>query len=214
MRSKFDEQLEQLNVELIKTGALCEDAISTAAKALIENDMALAAKVKPIDSEIDQKERDIEALCMKLLLQQQPVARDLRQISSALKMISDLERIGDQASDIAEILPYLQGDISESKVHIREMAQATIKMVTDSIDSFVRRDLPLARAVVQYDNVVDDLFVKVKEELIRLIGEDSRNGEFCIDLLMVAKYFERIGDHAVNVAEWVQYSLTGKKEQS
>ena len=211
MRNRFDEQLEQLNVELIKTGALCEDAISTTAKALIDNDRELARRVKPIEREIDQKERDIESLCMKLLLQQQPVARDLRQISSALKMISDLERIGDQASDIAEILPYLQGSVSESKLHIKEMAQATIKMVTDSIESFVRRDLPLARSVVEYDNVVDGLFNKVKTELIRLIPEDSNNGEFCIDLLMVAKYFERIGDHAVNVAEWVQYSLTGRK---
>ena len=211
MRNRFDEQLEQLNVELIKTGALCEDAISTTAKALIDNDRELARRVKPIEREIDQKERDIESLCMKLLLQQQPVARDLRQISSALKMISDLERIGDQASDIAEILPYLQGSVSESKLHIKEMAQATIKMVTDSIASFVRRDLPLARSVVEYDNVVDGLFNKVKTELIRLISEDSNNGEFCIDLLMVAKYFERIGDHAVNVAEWVQYSLTGRK---
>ena len=198
-------------MELIKTGALCEDAISTTAKALIDNDRELARRVKPIEREIDQKERDIESLCMKLLLQQQPVARDLRQISSALKMISDLERIGDQASDIAEILPYLQGSVSESKLHIKEMAQATIKMVTDSIESFVRRDLPLARSVVEYDNVVDGLFNKVKTELIRLISEDSNNGEFCIDLLMVAKYFERIGDHAVNVAEWVQYSLTGRK---
>ena len=211
MRNRFDEQLEQLNVELIKTGALCEDAISTTAKALIDNDRELARRVKPIEREIDQKERDIESLCMKLLLQQQPVARDLRQISSALKMISDLERIGDQASDIAEILPYLQESVSESKLHIKEMAQATIKMVTDSIESFVRRDLPLARSVVEYDNVVDGLFNKVKTELIRLISEDSNNGEFCIDLLMVAKYFERIGDHAVNVAEWVQYSLTGRK---
>lgn len=211
MRNRFDEQLEQLNVELIKTGALCEDAISTTAKALIDNDRELARRVKPIEREIDQKERDIESLCMKLLLQQQPVARDLRQISSALKMISDLERFGDQASDIAEILPYLQGSVSESKLHIKEMAQATIKMVTDSIESFVRRDLPLARSVVEYDNVVDGLFNKVKTELIRLISEDSNNGEFCIDLLMVAKYFERIGDHAVNVAEWVQYSLTGRK---
>ena len=210
MRNRFDEQLEQLNVELIKTGALCEDAISTTAKALIDNDRELARRVKPIEREIDQKERDIESLCMKLLLQQQPVARDLRQISSALKMISDLERIGDQASDIAEILPYLQGSVSESKLHIKEMAQATIKMVTDSIESFVRRDLPLARSVVEYDNVVDGLFNKVKTELIRLISEDSNNGEFCIDLLMVAKYFERIGDHAVNVADWVQYSLTGR----
>ena len=211
MRNRFDEQLEQLNVELIKTGALCEDAISTTAKALIDNDRELARRVKPIEREIDKMEKDIERLCLKLLLQQQPVARDLRQISSALKMISDLERIGDQASDIAEILPYLQGSVSESKLHIKEMAQATIKMVTDSIESFVRRDLPLARSVVEYDNVVDGLFNKVKTELIRLISEDSNNGEFCIDLLMVAKYFERIGDHAVNVAEWVQYSLTGRK---
>ena len=211
MRNRFDEQLEQLNVELIKTGALCEDAISTTAKALIDNDRELARRVKPIEREIDQKERDIESLCMKLLLQQQPVARDLRQISSALKMLSDLDRIADQATDIADILPYLQGSVSESKLHIKEMAQATIKMVTDSIESFVRRDLPLARSVVEYDNVVDGLFNKVKTELIRLISEDSNNGEFCIDLLMVAKYFERIGDHAVNVAEWVQYSLTGRK---
>ena len=173
MRNRFDEQLEQLNVELIKTGALCEDAISTTAKALIDNDRELARRVKPIEREIDQKERDIESLCMKLLLQ--------------------------------------QGSVSESKLHIKEMAQATIKMVTDSIESFVRRDLPLARSVVEYDNVVDGLFNKVKTELIRLISEDSNNGEFCIDLLMVAKYFERIGDHAVNVAEWVQYSLTGRK---
>ena len=143
------------------------------------------------------------------------MAGDLRQISSALKMITDLERIGDQTSDIAELLPYLQeGDLSFSKVHIKEMAEATIKMVTDSIDSFVRQDLPLARSVMEYDKVVDNLFNKVKEELIQLIGENRESGEFCIDLLMVAKYFERIGDHAVNVAEWVQYSLTGTKVQA
>ena len=137
---------------------------------------------------------------------------DLRQISSALKMITDLERIGDQTSDIAELLPYLQqGDITFSKVHIKEMAEATIKMVTDAIDSFVRQDLPLAKSVMQYDSVVDDLFTRVKTELIHLISENRESGEFCLDLLMVAKYFERIGDHAVNVAEWVQYSLTGTK---
>lgn len=215
MRTKFDEQLEQLNVALITTGALCEDAISTAAKALLENDMELASKVKPIELEIDQKEREIENLCMRLLLQQQPVARDLRQISSALKMITDLERIGDQTSDIAELLPYLQqGTITFSKVHIKDMAEATIKMVTNAIDSFVRQDLPLARCVMQYDSVVDDLFTRVKSELIQLIGENRESGEFCLDLLMVAKYFERIGDHAVNVAEWVQYSLTGTKAQA
>lgn len=215
MRNKFEEQLEQLNVELIKTGALCEDAISTAAKALLENDLKLAKQVKPIELEIDQKEREIEGLCMRLLLQQQPVAGDLRQISSALKMISDLERIGDQASDIAELLPYLtQGDIAGSKVHIKEMAVATIQMVTESVDSFVRRDLPLAQKVMADDAAVDQMFNRVKGELIALIGENRESGEFCVDLLMVAKYFERIGDHAVNVAEWVQYSLTGKKESA
>ena len=154
-------------MELIKTGALCEDAISTTAKALIDNDRELARRVKPIEREIDQKERDIESLCMKLLLQQQPVARDLRQISSALKMISDLERIGDQASDIAEILPYLQGSVSESKLHIKEMAQATIKMVTDSIESFVRRDLPLARSCLLYTS-----------RLHNPVGSDSPHGHF------------------------------------
>ena len=213
MRNKFEEQLEQLNVELNKTGALCEDAISTAAKALLENDLKLAKQVKPIELEIDQKEREIEGLCMRLLLQQQPVAGDLRQISSALKMISDLERIGDQASDIAELLPYLtQGDIAGSKVHIKEMAEATIQMVTESVDSFVRRDLPLAQKVMADDAAVDQMFNRVKGELIALIGENRESGEFCVDLLMVAKYFERIGDHAVNVAEWVQYAITGQKE--
>ena len=213
MRNKFEEQLEQLNVELIKTGALCEDAISTAAKALLENDLKLAKQVKPIELEIDQKEREIEGLCMRLLLQQQPVAGDLRQISSALKMISDLERIGDQASDIAELLPYLtQGDIAGSKVHIKEMAEATIQMVTESVDSFGRRDLPLAQKVMADDAAVDQMFNRVKGELIALIGENRESGEFCVDLLMVAKYFERIGDHAVNVAEWVQYAITGQKE--
>ena len=130
-------------------------------------------------------------------------------------MITDLERIGDQTSDIAELLPYLQqGDITFSKVHIKEMAEATIKMVTDSIESFVRQDLPLAHSVMEYDSVVDNLFTKVKNELIQLIAENRESGEFCLDLLMVAKYFERIGDHAVNVAEWVQYSLTGTKEKA
>lgn len=211
MRGKFDEQLEQLNNELIRMGAFCEEAISTAAKALIEDDLELAARVKPVDERIDRMERDIEGLCMRLLLQQQPVAKDLRQISSALKMISDLERIGDQAGDIAELLPYLQGSDATGKVHITQMARATIKMVTDSIDSFVKKDLSLAREVMEYDDRVDALFAQVRDELVELIGNSRETGEVCIDLLMVAKYFERIGDHAVNVAEWVQYSITGKK---
>ncbi|MGN0157721.1 MAG: phosphate signaling complex protein PhoU [Brotaphodocola sp.] len=211
MRSRLDEQLEQLNVELIRMGALCEDAISYAVRVLMgENN--LAEQVYKTDHEIDQKEREIEALCMRILLQQQPVARDLRQVSSALKMISDMERIGDQASDIAEIGGYIQGNTIESHLHIRDMAEATIQMVTKSIDSFVRKDLKLTREVISDDDIVDDLFCKVKQELIGLLGQEQANmqtGETCIDLLMAAKYFERIGDHATNIAEWVEYSITG-----
>lgn len=208
MRDKFNEQLEQLNVELIKMGALCEEAISAAAKALLEGDAALRETACVAEREIDQKERDIESLCMKLLLQQQPVARDLRTISSALKMISDMERIGDQAADIAEITRDIADNSIKDLVPIGDMARATIKMVTDSVDSFVRKDLGLAEAVISSDDVVDDLFLQVREELIRRIGMGD-SGEVCIDLLMIAKYLERIGDHAVNIAEWVEYSLTG-----
>ena len=213
MRNKFDSQLEKLNLELITMGALCEDAISASVKAMLDGDDALCDKVFAADAEIDQKERDIEAICMKLLLQQQPVARDLRVISSALKMISDMERIGDQASDIAEITKFIKNSNVKSRVHISDMAEAAIKMVTDSVDSFVKKDLSLARAVMKYDDKVDNLFGCVKDELVRLISEDRANGEFCIDLLMIAKYLERIGDHAVNIAEWVEYSITGSHEK-
>ena len=209
MRNKFDSQLEKLNLELITMGALCEDAISASVKAMTNGDEALCDKVFATDAEIDQKERDIEAVCMKLLLQQQPVARDLRVISSALKMISDMERIGDQASDIAEISKFIKNSNVKSRVHISDMAAAATKMVTDSVDSFVKKDLSLARKVMEYDDKVDNLFGLVKDELVRLIAEDRENGEFCIDLLMIAKYLERIGDHAVNIAEWVEYSITG-----
>lgn len=213
MRNKFDSQLEKLNLELITMGALCEDAISASVKAMLEGDESFYEKVFAADAEIDQKERDIEAICMKLLLQQQPVARDLRVISSALKMISDMERIGDQASDIAEITKFIKNSSVQSRVHISDMAAAAIKMVTDSVDSFVKKDLSLARAVMEYDDKVDNLFGCVKDELVRLIAEDRANGEFCIDLLMIAKYLERIGDHAVNIAEWVEYSITGSHEK-
>lgn len=210
MRVKFEAQLERLNVELITMGALCEEVISGAAKALLDGDSGLRETVLAAERDINQKERDIESLCMKLLLQQQPVARDLRTISSALKMISDMERIGDQAADIAEMTTHLEGDGMDSQLHIAEMARATIKMVTDSVDSFVRRDLDLARAVQAYDDVVDGLFNRVKTEIIELIARDSASGEDCVDLLMIAKYFERIGDHAVNIAEWVEYAATGQ----
>ena len=213
MRNKFDSQLEKLNLELITMGALCEDAISASVKAMLEGDESLYEKVFAADAEIDQKERDIETICMKLLLQQQPVARDLRVISSALKMISDMERIGDQASDIAEITKFIKNSNVKSRVHISDMAEAATKMVTDSVDSFVKKDLSLARAVMKYDDKVDNLFDCVKDELVRLISEDRANGEFCIDLLMIAKYLERIGDHAVNIAEWVEYSITGSHEK-
>ncbi len=210
MRTRFDEQLEQLNLELIKMGALCEDAILASIKALIDEDDTMIEKTRVIESDIDQKEKDIETLCLKLLLQQQPVARDLRIISSALKMISDMERIGDQACDIAEITKFIKHNDTKSKVCINDMASATIKMVTDSVESFVKKDLELAKSVMQYDDVVDALFSEVRQELIELISISNENGELCLDLLMIAKYLERIGDHAVNIAEWVEYSLTGK----
>ena len=210
MRNRFDEQLNNLNNELITMGALCEEAISSAVKLLIDNDVKMKENVLETDKQIDQKERDIETLCMKLLMQQQPVASDLRTISSALKMISDMERIGDQASDIAEIAEYANGCGMQSEIHIADMARATIQMVTDSIDSFVKKDVNLAHTVIAHDNTVDDLFDKVKGELISAIENKAANVEALIDLLMIAKYFERIGDHAENIAEWVIYSITGK----
>ena len=210
MRNRFDEQLNTLNNELITMGALCEEAISSAVKLLIDNDVKMKENVLETDKQIDQKERDIETLCMKLLMQQQPVASDLRTISSALKMISDMERIGDQASDIAEIAEYAYGSSMQSEIHIADMARATIQMVTDSIDSFVKKDVDLAHTVIEHDNTVDDLFDKVKGELISAIENKAANAEALIDLLMIAKYFERIGDHAENIAEWVIYSITGK----
>ena len=189
MRSRFDEQLELLNTEMIRMGAMCEEVIALASSALVKGDTETAVRIAPLDKEIDQKERDIENLCMKLLLQQQPVARDLRQISAALKMITDMERIGDQAEDIAEIITFLNGRTAKEHSQIREMAKAAIKMVTDSVDAYVKHNTELAEQVIAYDDVVDEYF-------------DS-------DLLMIAKYFERIGDHATNIAEWVLYSVTG-----
>lgn len=209
MRNKFDSQLEKLNLELITMGSLCEDAISASVKGFLDDDDALCRKAVETEDEINRKERDIESICMKLLLEQQPVARDLRVISSALKMISDMERIGDQAYDIAEIAKFIKNSNVKSKIHIKDMAIAATKMVTDSVESFVKKDVELARAVMAYDDKVDNLFNCVKDELVQLITEDKANGEFCIDLLMIAKYLERIGDHAVNIAEWVEYSITG-----
>lgn len=210
MRNRFDEQLTHLNNELITMGALCEEAISGCVKYLIDKDIAMRDNTLEADKQIDQKERDIERLCMKLLMQQQPVATDLRVISSALKMISDMERIGDQASDIAEIVKHIQKSNLESNTHISDMARATIRMVTDSVESFVKKDISLAEAVIKNDDEVDALFNKVKNELIQAVQQSEDDAEALIDLLMIAKYFERIGDHAENIAEWVIYSITGK----
>ena len=209
MRNRFDEQLALLKKELIEMGALCEEVIAKASEALTRGDVALAAKVAPLDEQIDRKERDIEALCLRLLLQQQPVARDLRKISAALKMITDMERIGDQAEDIAEIVTFLKGRTGQNDDLLREMARSTIKMVTESVDAFVKHDIMLAEKVVAYDDVVDNYFEQVKDELIARIAENPDDGEYALDLLMIAKYFERIGDHAVNIAEWVIFSVTG-----
>lgn len=209
MRSKFDEQLELLNSKMIRMGAECESIIALSVKALLDGNTKDAAAAKENGGKIDQMEREIESICLKLLLQQQPVAKDLRVISAALKMITDMERIGDQAEDIAEIITFLNGRTCDECHDIRIMAEATIKMVTDSIDAYVKGDLQLAKSVSEYDNVVDDAFVRVKQTLIKMITDNTADGEYAIDLLMIAKYFERIGDHAVNIAEWVEFSLTG-----
>ena len=210
MRNNFDEQLKELNRELIEMGSLCEQIISGAIGALLKNSEEQRRLVDSIDGSIDRKERDIEALCMRLLLRQQPVARDLRLISSALKMISDMERIGDQAADISQITVFMQGR-SLPISHIEAMARRSAEMVTCAIDSFVRRDLEKARSVYRMDDAVDDLFIEIKQEIVRLL-KNNEDGELCLDYLMIAKYLERIGDHAVNVAEWVDYAITGSHD--
>ena len=209
MRSRFDEQLALLNQQLIEMGALCEEVIEMSSQALTDGDKELAKQVAPLDSEIDQKERNIESLCLRLLLQQQPVATDLRKISSALKMITDMERIGDQAEDIAEIVTFLKGRTAEHDDILCQMARATISMVTESVDAFVKHDTIKAEAVLAADDTVDAYFRQVKQALISRIAADPADGEYALDLLMIAKYYERIGDHATNIAEWVIYSVTG-----
>lgn len=214
MRSKFDEQLELLHKEMIHMGALCERAIAMAVKALSEGDTKSAAQVPALSAEISRQERDIETLCMQLLLQQQPVAKDLRVISSALKMVTDMERIGDNSGDIAEIVTMSNISALDNTKSFAEMAKATIKMVTDSIDAFIKSDIDLARAVIDYDDVVDGYFNEIKTYLIGIarFGDPYANSEKVLDLLMIAKYFERMGDHATQIAGWVIFSITGKME--
>lgn len=212
MRSKYDEQLNLLNKELITMGALCENAIANSTKALVDGDVHMAESVSELAARIDQKEREIEAMCLKLLLQQQPVATDLRVVSSALKMITDMERIGKQSADIAEIVTMANIRDTDDTDAIHDMAVAAIKMVTDSIDAFVKKDAGLAKAVIAYDDVVDGFFDKIKKMIAAYFSEPEADSEYAVDLLMIAKYLERIGDHAVNIANWVLFSLTGNKE--
>lgn len=214
MRNRFEKQLEQLNNELIEMGNMIEHAIQSAVAALIKEDMDQARAAIEYDQEVDRQERDIEALCMKLLLQQQPVARDLRLISAALKMITDMERIGDQAADISEITLMLSKDTYAYDLSLlSQMAMETILMVTHSVDAFVRKDLELAKSVILHDDIVDGLFDDIKRMLIEAIQQKGSNGEQAADFLMVAKYLERIGDHATNIAEWVIYSITGSHDE-
>ena len=212
MRARYDEQLSLLNRELITMGALCENAIANSAKALTDGNLSMAESVPELAARIDEKEREIEAMCLKLLLQQQPVATDLRMISSALKMITDMERIGKQSADIAEIVTLANIKETDDTGDIHDMAVAAIKMVTDSIDAFVKRDAALAREVIDYDDVVDGFFNKIKRMIIVHFSSPDSDSEYAIDLLMIAKYLERIGDHAVNIATWVLFSITGNKE--
>jgi len=215
MRKKFDEQLNQLNDMLAEMAEATKKSIADADKALIGQDVELAQKILDSGDEIDKKEKEIEKFCIEIILQQQPVASDLRLISAAQKIITDLERIGDHAEDISEITIHLaEKQYLKKSEHIPQMAAATMKMVTDSIDAFLKKDIELAKEVIEYDDVIDNLFQTVKKDLIELINENPDNGDQAIDLIMAAKYFERIGDHAENIAEWIVFSLTGVHKDS
>lgn len=209
MRNRFDEQVETLNTQMIEMGAMIESTIEKACDALQNADLPKAHAVIEADSVVDRKEREIESLCLRMLLTRQPVAHDLRVVSSALKMITDMERIGDHAADISEIVTMMDYSSAMQPEHFGAMSRAAIEMVHRAIDAYVRRDVELAREVIASDDTVDDLFTDVKRELIELLGANASLGSEALDLLMIAKYFERIGDHATNIAEWVEYSVTG-----
>lgn len=213
MRDYYDEQLTKLHTQMMAMGGMCEKAISEATQALTEGNTELAREVMEGDTRINQQEREIESMCMKLLLHQQPVAGDLRRVSAALKMVTDMERIGDQAADIAENVLQMNEKLPEKFLHICKMAAAAMKMVTDSVNAYVDRDLELARRVIQNDDKVDELFLKVRGEILDAIREDKSRGEEILDLFMIIKYYERIGDHATNIAEWVEYSITGVRSE-
>ena len=206
MATRFERQLEELHVQMITMGSLCEKVITLSAKTIEGEDCV--KEVFDTDKEIDAKEREIETLCMRLLLHQQPVAGDLREISAALRMISDMERIGDQAADIADLSRFIDKNCAQIPDEIKKMVEQTVHMVTESVDSFVKSDINLCRKVISDDDKVDEAFNKIKEELASLIY-NNMDVKVGLHLLMAAKYMERIGDHAVNIAEWVEYSITG-----
>lgn len=208
MRKRFDQQLEELNQEMQQMGTMVEESIQKAIEALLKQDEELAQSVMEADALVDQKQKEIESICFTLLMQQQPVASDLRVISAALKMVTDMERIGDHAADISEMTLHLAHEpYIKNLDHIRQMASETMWMLIQSIEAYVEKDVKKATAVIAHDDIVDELFAETKRELIELIHKDKNNGEQASDLLMVAKYFERIGDHATNLAEWVIFSI-------
>ena len=209
MRNLYQEQLQNLNQELTQMGAACEEIIDLAAKALTDYSPELEEKTKQVGAVIDESERTIETICLKLLLRQQPVASDLRKISAAMKMITDMERIGDQAEDIVDLVPKMEKGVEENNLQIQQMAKAAQYMVTEAVDAYVRQDLPTARVVMGYDDVVDNYFNEIKRAILGIIAAKPGEGEYALDLLMIAKYFERIGDHCTNIAEWVEFSVTG-----
>ena len=211
MRNLYQEQLWNLNQELIQMGAACEEIIDLAAQALTNYSEQLEEKTAQVGSVIDESERTIENICLKLLLRQQPVAKDLRQISAAMKMITDMERIGDQAEDIVDLIPKMSRSAEESQ--LQDMAKAAQTMVTEAVDAYVKQDLALAKKVMGDDDIVDNYFNEVKSGIIDMIASNSGDGEYALDLLMIAKYFERISDHCTNIAEWVEFSLTGIREE-
>lgn len=214
MRSKFDEQLAELNKEMIQMGVMIEQSIAKAVEALTNQDAELAKNIMDGDSLIDHAQKKIENICFNLLIQQQPVARDLRTITAAMKMVTDMERIGDHAADISEMTIFLGKDsLIANFDHINKMAAETVIMLNHSIEAYVERDRQKAQEVIEHDDIVDNLFHEVKQDIIQLILDNPKNGEEATDLLMVAKYFERIGDHATNIAEWVIYSLRTSRQE-
>ena len=209
MRAEYDRQLRELEEELFDMGSMCQQAVAFSGAVLIGDDETLREQVCSLEMEIDKKDRQIENICTGLLLRQTPVAGDLRFVSADLKIVSDMERIGDQAADIAELSRYISEKPLLEKVHISDICCVVMNMVTDSVEALVKKDEILARKVIGDDDIADELFVRIKEELVSLIQENRTEPQEILDLLMAAKYFERVGDHAVNIAEWVEFIVTG-----